>query len=210
MKTNHTSVYPIIKICGLTSLEQALSCAELGADWIGFNCWQGSSRYIVPEKAREIVSALPNSVTTVGVFVNESTESLKYIMQETQMDWAQLHGDETVEKTAKLEFPWFKAFRVSHEFKLQQIKEYGQETFLLDAYSKTHYGGSGQTIDWNLASGASGLGKLILAGGMNSLNVAEAVKKVRPWGVDVCSGVESQPGIKDLLLVEKFIRNLRN
>ena len=210
MKTNQTTVYPIIKICGLTSLEQALSCVELGADWIGFNCWPGSSRYIVPEKAREIVSALPESVTTVGVFVNESPDSLKNIMQETRMDLAQLHGDEEVPITTNLGVPWFKAFRVSSEFKLQQIKEYGQETFLLDAYSKAHYGGSGQTIDWNLASAASGLGKMILAGGMTPVNVAEAVKKVRPWGVDVCSGVESQPGIKDLLRVEKFIRNLRN
>ena len=210
MKTNQTTVYPIIKICGLTSLEQALSCVELGADWIGFNCWPGSSRYIVPEKAREIVSALPESVTTVGVFVNESPDSLKNIMQETRMNLAQLHGDEDVSRTANLGVPWFKAFRVSPEFKLQQIKEFGQETFLLDAYSKTHYGGSGEIIDWSLARAASGLGKLILAGGMTPVNVAEAVKKVRPWAVDVCSGVESQPGIKDLLLVEKFIRNLRN
>ena len=131
-------------------------------------------------------------------------------MQETRMDLAQLHGDEEVPITVNLGVPWFKAFRVSAEFKLQQIKEYGQETFLLDAYSKTHYGGSGQTIDWNLASAASGLGKMILAGGMTPVNVAEAVKKVWPWGVDVCSGVESQPGIKDLLRVEKFIRNIRN
>ena len=133
MKTNQTTVYPIIKICGLTSLEQALSCVELGADWIGFNCWPCSSRYIVPEKAREIVSALPESVTTVGVFVNESPDSLKNIMQETRMDLAQLHGDEEVPITANLEIPWFKAFRVSSEFKLHQIKEYGQEIFLLDA-----------------------------------------------------------------------------
>ena len=210
MMTNHTTVYPKVKICGLTSLEQALSCAELGADWIGLNCWPGSSRYIPPEEAREIVSALPESVTTVGIFVNESPESLKKIMSETRLDLAQLHGDESVELTAKLGVPFFKAFRVSPEFKLEQIQKFRKEYFLLDAFNKNHYGGSGQKLDWDLASSASALGKLILAGGLTPENVAEAVKIVQPWGVDVCSGVESEPGIKDLWRVEKFIQNLRN
>lgn len=210
MRTNHTTVYPKVKICGLTSPEQALSCAELGAGWIGLNCWPGSSRYIYPEEVRKIVSVLPESVTTVGIFVNESPESLEKIMIETHLDLAQLHGDETVELTAKLGVPFYKAFRVSAEFKLEQIQEFGREYFLLDAFSKNHYGGSGQKIDWDLASTASGLGKLILAGGLTPENVAEAVKIVQPWGVDVCSGVESEPGIKDLWRVEKFIRNLRN
>ena len=180
MRTNHTTVYPKVKICGITSPEQALSCAELGADWIGLNCWPGSSRYISPQEVRKIVSVLPESVTTVGIFVNESLESLEKIMIETHLNLAQLHGDESV------------------------------EYFLLDAFSKNHYGGSGQKIDWDRASTASGLGKLILAGGLTPENVAEAVKIVQPWGVDVCSGVESEPGIKDLWRVEKFIRNLRN
>ena len=210
MKTNHTTVFPKVKICGLTSLEQALSCAELGADWIGLNCWSGSSRYIPPEEARKIVSGLPETLTTVGIFVNESPESLKKIMSETRLDLAQLHGDESVEFTSKLGIPFLKAFRVSPEFKLEQIQKFGKEYFLLDAFSKNHYGGSGQKIDWDLASTASDLGKLILAGGLTPENVAEAVKIVQPWGVDVCSGVESEPGIKDLWRVEKFIRNLRN
>lgn len=95
MKMNKSTLSPIIKICGLTSLEQALSCVELGADWLGLNCWSGSSRYITTEKAQEIVAGLPESVSTVGVFVNESTDSLESIMRETGMDLAQLHGDET-------------------------------------------------------------------------------------------------------------------
>ena len=210
MKTNHTTVFPKVKICGLTSLEQALSCAELGADWIGLNCWPGSSRYVPPGEVREIVRELPKSLTTVGIFVNESPESLKKLMTETRLDLAQLHGDESVEVTAKLGIPFLKAFRVSPQFKLEQIQKFGREHFLLDAFSKNHYGGSGQKLDWELASVASGLGKLILAGGLTPENVAEAVKIVQPWGVDVCSGVESEPGIKDLWRVEKFIRNLRN
>ena len=210
MRTNHTTVFPKVKICGLTSLEQALSCAELGADWIGLNCWPGSSRYIPPEEACEIVSTLPESVTTVGIFVNESPESLQKIMSVIGLDLAQLHGDESSELTAKLGVPFFKAFRVSPEFKLEQIQKFRKEYFLLDAFSKNHYGGSGQKLDWDLASIASGLGKLILAGGLTPENVAEAVKIVQPWAVDVCSGVESEPGIKDLWRVEKFIRNIRN
>ena len=210
MKMNNFPLSPIIKICGLTSLEQALSCVELGADWLGLNCWSGSSRYISAEKALEIVDGLPESVSTVGVFVNESTDTLESIMRETGMDLAQLHGDEMPESCKKITVPWFKAFRVSPDFQPQRIQDYGGETFLLDAYSKTHYGGSGQKIDWELASTVSAMGKLILAGGLAPENVADAVNKVRPWGVDVCSGVESEPGIKDLLKVKEFINNIRN
>jgi phosphoribosylanthranilate isomerase len=210
MKLNNSTLSPIIKICGLTSLEQALSCVELGADWLGLNCWSGSSRYISAEKALEIVDGLPESVSTVGVFVNESTDTLESIMRETGMDLAQLHGDEMPESCKKITVPWFKAFRVSPDFHPQRIQDYGGETFLLDAYSKTHYGGSGQKIDWELASTVSAMGKLILAGGLAPENVADAVNKVRPWGVDVCSGVESEPGIKDLLKVKEFINNIRN
>ena len=210
MKTNYTFPSPIIKICGLTSREQALNCVELGVDWLGLNCWPGSSRYVTPEKTQEIVSALPKSVTTVGVFVNESPDLLESIMRETGMNWAQLHGDESLQHCKKLSVSWFKAFRVSPEFKVQQIQDYGQKTFLLDAYSKTHYGGSGQTINWKMAESVSGLGQLILAGGLTPENVSEAVKKVNPWGVDVCSGVESEPGIKDLSKVKEFVRNVRD
>ena len=210
MKMNNSTLSPIIKICGLTSLEQALSCVELGADWLGLNCWSGSSRYISAEKALKIVDGLPESVSTVGVFVNESTDTLESIMRETGMDLAQLHGDETPESCKKITVPWFKAFRVSPDFQPQWIQNYDGETFLLDAYSKKHYGGSGQKIDWELASTVSAMGKLILAGGLAPENVADAVNKVRPWGVDVCSGVESEPGIKDLLKVKEFVNNIRN
>jgi len=197
-----------IKICGITKPEQALSCVEMGADLIGLNCWNGSSRYIIPEIISEIVSELPESAKTVGVFVNESPDSINSMMKQTGMDWVQLHGDETFETCEKLEFPWFKAFRVSDKFKMSLIKHYKQETFLVDAYSKFHYGGSGQKIDIEIAIKASGLGKMILAGGLTPENVEEAVEEVKPWAVDVCSGVESEPGIKDMRLVEKFINKI--
>ena len=129
-------------------------------------------------------------------------------MKQTGMDLVQLHGDEAVETCEKLEFPWFKAFRVSTKFKMSLIRHYKQDKFLVDAYSKHHFGGSGQKIDIDIASKASGLGKMILAGGLTPENVEEAVEKVKRWGVDVCSGVESKPGIKDMRLVEKFINKI--
>ncbi len=197
-----------IKICGLTNVEQALECVKLGANWIGLNCWSGSSRYISPELVRDITSALPQSVTKVGVFVNETIENLHEIMSTTGLDFAQLHGDETVEYTAQLQIPWFKAFRISPDFELNQIDEFQQEFFLMDAYSKTNYGGTGETIDWDLAQKAAEKGKFILAGGLQPDNVAQAIQKVRPWGVDVCSGVESSPGIKDMKKVKTFINHI--
>ena len=197
-----------IKICGLTNPEQALACFEMGADLIGLNCWSESSRYIIPEIISEIVSELPKSAKTVGVFVNASPDSINNLMNLTGMDWVQLHGDEDLLTCEKLDFPWFKAFRVSPKFKFSLIKHYKQEIFLIDAYSKYHFGGSGLKVDIDLASKASGLGKMILAGGLTSENVEEAVEKVKPWAVDVCSGVESKPGIKDMNLVEKFISKI--
>ncbi len=197
-----------IKICGITKSEQALSCVEMGADFIGLNCWNGSSRYITPEIICEIVSELPKSAKTVGVFVNQSSNSINEIMKQTGMDWAQLHGDEALENCKELKFPWFKAFRLSPNFKMSLIKHYEQEIFLVDAYTKLHFGGSGQRINIDLASKASGLGKMILAGGMTPENVEETIKKVNPWAVDVCSGVETIPGIKDMRLVEKFINKI--
>ena len=197
-----------IKICGITKPKQALSCVEMGADLIGLNCWKGSSRYIIPEIISEIVLELPESAKAVGIFVNESPASINGIMKQTGMDWVQLHGDEPVETCKKLKFPWFKAFRMSANFKMSLIKQYKQETFLVDAYSKFHFGGSGEKIDTDLAIKASGLGKMILAGGLTPENVEEAVEKVNPWAVDVCSGVESKPGIKDMQLVERFINKI--
>ncbi len=204
------SIRTQIKICGLTKPEQALSCFNMGADLIGLNCWSGSSRYIIPEIISEIVSELPKSAKTVGVFVNASPDSINDLMNLTGMDWVQLHGDEELVTCEKLEFPWFKAFRVSPKFKFSLIKHYKQETFLIDAFSKYHFGGSGLKVDIELANKASGFGKMILAGGLTPENVEEAIEKVKPWAVDVCSGVEKKPGIKDMRLVEKFISKIIN
>ena len=210
MQKNSINYSPIIKICGLTNLNQAMSCVESGADWLGFNCWTGSSRYIKPSEIQGIINLLPQSITTVGVFVNETSASLEKIMKYTGMDLAQLHGDENIEYIEKINVPCFKAFRFSPKFNIHQINSFGRELFLLDSYSKNFYGGTGKELDWDKASKFSSLGKLILAGGLNSENVVDALKKVHPWGVDVCSGVEEEPGLKDMTKVADFIKKVRN
>ena len=210
MQNNSTTFSPIIKICGLTNIVQTKACTDLGVDWIGFNCWNGSSRYIEPNQIRDIINSIPKSITTVGVFVNEPLKTLEKIMNDTGVDLAQLHGDENYEYIEKIKVPWFKAFRVTPEFNPKKIKCFGQELFLLDSYSKINFGGTGEKLDWNRIAEYSNLGKLILAGGLNPENIVDAVKKVRPWGVDVCSGVEKEPGIKDMLKVKSFVQKLRN
>ncbi|MGK5094077.1 phosphoribosylanthranilate isomerase [Deltaproteobacteria bacterium TL4] len=200
---------PCVKICGITTAEQALACIELGADWLGFNCYPKSVRYVTPEKISAIVKIIPPSVETVGVFVNESLEKVQAIMRHTGMGMVQLHGDESPQYAEAVGFNTMKAFRVKNEFELEQIKRYLNEFFLLDSYHPGLYGGTGETFNWEIAKRAKSFGQLILAGGLNSQNVAQAVQSVVPYGVDTCSGVESSPGVKDLSQVEQFIQNAK-
>lgn len=176
---------------------------------IGLNCWPSSPRFVSEGRLREIVESLAGTVETVGVFVNESADTVNRLIRDSGLNRAQLHGDESLEYVQTLEVPWFKAFRVSSDFEMEFIRNYGQTRFLLDAYSRTKYGGTGRTIDWKLARKAALQGELILAGGLNPDNVADAIRMVHPYGVDVCSGVESKPGVKDLERVELFIRSVR-
>ena len=199
-----------IKVCGLTRSDQAVACAGLGADMIGLNCWKYSSRYVSPQTLEKILVAVDGSVETVAVFVNEEAEVVNGLVTELKLDAAQLHGDENPVYTRQLTVPWFKAFRVAEGFRPEIIRDYQSERFLLDAYSKSGYGGFGKTFDWEQAKRALNYGRLILAGGLNPDNIAEAVRKVRPYAVDVCSGVESEPGIKDLHEVERYIRTVKS
>lgn len=202
-------LHTYIKICGLTTPKQAKDCAELGADWIGFNCFQKSKRYVTPEKIREMVAALDEKVTTVGVFVNESAERINQIMAYTGMNLAQLHGDESPKYPEGLNCNYFKAFRVASDFDLKKIPTYKANYFLLDSYHPNAYGGTGDVFNWDIAIQAKQMGSLFLAGGLTPENVSTAVQKVKPYGVDVASGVESSPGIKDLSLVKQFIEGVR-
>ncbi len=198
-----------IKICGLTNLQQIQECIEIGVTWIGLNCYPKSPRYLRPKAIRELVAEIPEEVTTVGVFVNEPADNVEHILQYTRMQYAQLHGHETPTYVSALKVPSIKAFRVSDQFRLEEIAEYPQGIFLLDSYHPNLYGGTGDPFNWEIAKKAQQFGKFMLAGGLKPENVGKAVKQVQPFGVDVSSGVESSPGVKDLQKVRRFVEEVR-
>lgn len=196
-----------IKICGIRTVDDALAAMEAGADLIGFNFYSKSPRYIDVGTCRNIMSVMRRHgrVACVGVFVNASVADVFATMDTCGLSLAQLHGDETVEMLNRLDGKAFKAFRGIPEDPNGFVRE-AAPAFLLDASVKGVYGGSGVTTDW---SGAAELAKkypLLLAGGLTPENVAEAVKQVKPWGVDVASGVESEPGKKDAARMKAFVQ----
>jgi phosphoribosylanthranilate isomerase len=196
----------IIKVCGITTVDDALGCVAQGVTWLGFNCFAGSQRYATPEAIRAMVAELPPETVTVGVFVNLNATELQDVMRFTGLRYAQLHGDESPEFARSLAVPWFRAFRVGAAFETSVIAEFGTELFLLDAAHAGEYGGTGQTFDWELAKQARDQGRLLLAGGLRPANVGAAVQQVRPFGVDVASGVEWSPGRKDMQKVAAFVQ----
>jgi phosphoribosylanthranilate isomerase len=199
----------LVKICGITRLEDALAAARLGADWVGFNFWPRSRRYIAPEAAASIVAALPASVLPVGVMVDPSAGELARAVQVSGVRTIQLHGDEPPALCASAAVPVVKGIRVRDAHSLAALASYEVSAFLLDS-ATPGYGGSGAAFDWSLASEVAAEVPLWLAGGLTPDNVSEAVRRVRPRGVDVASGVESAPGVKDERLMESFIRNAKS
>lgn len=195
---------PRVKICGVTRLEDALNAARLGADALGFNFWPGSKRFIAPAAARVVVDRLPPFVTPVGVFVDQPEEEIRRAAEESGVRVVQLHGDEPPELCARLPFPVVKAVQVGGALPLDALAAYPVAAFLLDSPS-AGYGGSGGAFDWSLAEGVADLAPVILAGGLTPENVAAAVRLVRPYAVDVASGVESTPGVKDVSKMVRFI-----
>ena len=193
-----------VKICGVTRLEDALRAARLGADALGFNLWPGSRRYVAPAAARAIVDRLPPFVTAVGVFVNQPPTEVLAAAAESGVAVVQLHGDEPPEDCNGYPIPAIKAVRVAGPESLAALERYRVRAFLLDAPSPG-FGGSGLTFDWALAGELARRATVVLAGGLTPDNVAEAVRAVRPWAVDVASGVESAPGVKDPDLLARFI-----
>ena len=194
-----------VKICGVTRLEDALLAVRLGADALGFNFWPGSRRLLAPAAAREIVRRLPPLVTAVGVFVDPSRDEVLRAVAASGVQVAQLHGDEPPALCSALPLPVVKAIRVRDAAALEALAAYdGLAGLLLDAPSPG-FGGSGATFDWTLAAAAAAARPVILAGGLGPANVAEAVRAVRPFAVDVASGVESAPGVKDGELMRRFI-----
>jgi phosphoribosylanthranilate isomerase len=202
-----------IKICGLTNLEDALAAAEAGADAVGFVFYQKSPRYIDSSAVRAIVRALPPFVLPVGVFVNESVETVRDTMDTCGLALAQLHGDESSAYCEQVGRPVLKALRVKDRISALSVAEYqgraGVRGFVLDACSDQAYGGTGLLADWNVAAALAKTCQILLAGGLTPENVADAVTAVRPYGVDVSSGVESSPGKKDHGRLRAFVQAAR-
>lgn len=200
-----------VKVCGITNLEDALTSVEYGADALGFIFYEKSSRYITPEDAALIIKKLPPFVITVGVFVNEGIERINEIKTLTGIDYVQFHGDETPEMCEAIGSKVIKVFKIGRGEapSLVQFSRYHVSAYLLDTHREGLPGGTGETFNWDLAIEAKRHGRVILAGGLTPENVAEAVKKVKPYAVDVASGVEERPGKKDPGKVRKFIENAK-
>lgn len=193
-----------VKICGVTRLDDALAAVRLGADALGFNFWPRSKRYLPPAEARAIVRRLPPFVSAVGVFVDPTREEVLRAVDVSGIGIAQLHGDEPPELCVSLPCPVLKAIRVADAHALAQLASYDVRGFILDAPGPG-YGGGGVTFDWSLVAEIAREMPIVLAGGLTPENVAEAVRAVRPWAVDVASGVESAPGAKDEEKMRRFI-----
>lgn len=198
-----------VKICGITNLSDALRAVECGADALGFVFYEGSPRHVFPEIVKEIVAHLPPFITTVGVFVNAPPQEIKEVLEYTGLDVVQLHGDEPQEECFL--FPRvIKAFRIRDIRDLDEIKHYKASAYLLDAYDPEVPGGTGQIFNWDIAIEAKQYGPVILAGGLTPDNVSDAVKKVRPYAVDVSSGVETEKGKKDPEKLRLFIHRAKS
>jgi phosphoribosylanthranilate isomerase len=203
-----------IKICGIKTLKNALAAIDAGADYLGFNFYPKSVRFVEKETCAEITSVLKREhpqIKLVGVFVNSPMDDVKNILDACSLDLAQLHGDETPEMFAQLAPRVFKAFRgvTDVEADKRMIAD-GEPAFLVDAAVKGIYGGSGVTADWSAAAELAKKYALLLAGGLTPENVATAIGQVHPWGVDVASGVESTPGEKDAGKMKAFVQAVLN
>ncbi len=202
-----------VKVCGITNAEDALAAVEAGADALGFIFYEKSPRYVVPAVAANIIAELPPLVTPVGVFVNEGLATVRSIMDTCGLAMAQLHGDENVSYCRELARPAMKALRLRDRGSLLALAEYqgrgGVRGFVLDTFSELAYGGTGQITDWGLAADVAKSTPILLAGGLTADNVTEAIRTVRPYGVDVSSGVESAPGKKDLAKMRAFVDAVR-
>ena len=202
-----------VKICGITNWRDARRAVDAGADFLGFNFYAGSPRYITPAKARQIVRRLPGGIVSVGVFVNETEKNMLQIAQAVGLDRLQLHGDESASSVKRLGrwLPVIKAVRVRKSFRASQLARFRHASaLLLDGFDARQWGGTGKSFDWRLAQRGRGPTRLFLAGGITPENVAQAIRTARPYAVDVCSGVEAKPGKKDPRRLKAFMREVEN
>ncbi len=198
-----------VKICGMTCLEDTLLAVEEGADAVGFIFYRKSPRCVSAKTVKTIVAALPPFIETVGVFVNESADRINRIADSCKLSAVQLHGNESPAFCKKIRRKVIKAVRVKGKDSFDGLSSYKVSAFLLDACSDQQQGGTGETFDWRLVGEGKKYGPVILAGGLDPSNVAHAIQKVKPYGVDVCSGVEKLPGIKDPSRLKAFIKAVK-
>jgi phosphoribosylanthranilate isomerase len=196
-----------VKICGITNLADAQAAVAAGADALGFNFYEKSPRFIPTAAAAEISRALPPFTLRTGVFVNPAEELVRRAIGECGLNLLQFHGDEPPDFCTQFGLMSMKAFRIRDAVSLKELAKYQTDAWLLDAYASDTFGGTGEKFNWNLAIEAQRPGKpVFLAGGLTPENVAEAIQQVRPFGVDVSSGVESSPGQKEHARVRAFIK----
>jgi phosphoribosylanthranilate isomerase len=199
-----------VKICGITNLADAQAAVAAGADVLGFNFYDGSPRHISLKTAADISKQLPPFVMRAGIFVNADEDLVTRAIGECHLNLLQFHGDETPEFCVQFGLMSMKAFRIRDAESLKELPKFSTDAYLLDAFSPEARGGTGEKFNWELAIEAQKFGKpVFLAGGLTPGNVAEAVRTVRPFGVDVSSGVESSPGKKDHAKVRAFITAVR-
>jgi len=185
----------LVKICGITRIDDARAAIDAGASALGFIFWEGSPRFVQPERAREIVSGLPPLVSTVGVFVNQSPEHVNEIADAVGLSTVQLHGDETPGQAAQIRRPVIKAVTRLDDAHIDLWPD--RIILLVDAHDPVRRGGTGERADWARAAEVARRRRILLAGGLTPINVASAIREVRPFGIDVSSGVETAPGIKN-------------
>ncbi|OGP88696.1 MAG: hypothetical protein A2157_09875 [Deltaproteobacteria bacterium RBG_16_47_11] len=197
-----------IKICGITNIEDGLKAASLGVDALGF-IFAPSLRRVTPDMAQKIIRTLPNLNLKVGVFVNEEPEEVLRVAEYCGLNALQFHGEELPEYCKIFSLPVIKAIRIKTLESLTGMERYPDATILLDTYSPVKAGGTGISFPWTVALKAKEERNFILSGGLNPGNIGEAISKVRPWGVDVSSGVETVPGKKDHLKMNDFVKEAR-
>jgi len=201
-----------VKMCGITNWPDAKQAVEAGADFLGFNFYAKSPRYVTPAKAQRIVRRLPKRVSAVGVFVNENEGKMLDTARAVGLAALQLHGDESPAEVARLRrsLPVIKAIRASKSFRPAQLANFKRASaILLDGFDRQSRGGTGKTFDWRMGRRAKRYGRIFLAGGLTPENVADAIRVATPYAVDVCSGVEAKPGKKDPARVRALMDAVR-
>jgi phosphoribosylanthranilate isomerase len=200
----------LVKICGITNIADALDAVELGADYLGFNFYQDSPRYISPDDCKVLLSDIPFSIGKVGVFVNADPQYVIDVSTGLNLDLLQFHGDETAVYCEQFARPVMKAIRPKNESDVTALKDFNTDFVLVDAFVQDSYGGTGVVSNWDLAKEAKQYGKLFLSGGLKPDNVELAIGSVKPFAVDVCSGIEKSPGNKQYHLMSEFIQRVKN